>query len=157
SNYASVICGVLVTSIMIRLREKEKMHNLVPVLMGLAAILMLFGYLTRPVWGISKIMATPSWTAICAGITSLSFAVLYLLADKLGITRWADVIAPAGYSTLTCYLVPYYLYAMAAMAGLSLPDMLTNGWIGILKSILFSILIIQLTGLLGKIKIRLKI
>ncbi len=157
SNYASVMCGVLVTSIMIRLREKEKMHNLVPVLIGLAAILMLFGYLTRPAWGISKIMATPSWTAICAGITSLSFAVLYLLADKLGITRWADLIAPAGYSTLTCYLVPYYLYAIAAVAGLSLPDMLTTGWIGILKSILFSILIIQLTGLLGKINIRLKI
>ncbi|MBN1998384.1 hypothetical protein JW935_12575, partial [candidate division KSB1 bacterium] len=27
-----------------------------------------FGFLTRPVWGISKIRATPSWTAICAGI-----------------------------------------------------------------------------------------
>ena len=157
SNYASVMCGVVVTSIMIRLREKEKMQYLVLMLLGVAAILMLFGYLTRPQWGISKIMATPSWTAICAGITSLSFAVLYLLSDKLGITRWAHVIEPAGYSTLTCYLVPYYVYALGALSGLSLPGALNTGWIGIVKSILFSILIIQLTGLLGKIRIRLKI
>lgn len=157
SNYASVMCGVLATSIMIRLREKEGIQYLVPALLGLATILMLFGYMTRPAWGISKIMATPSWTAICAGITSLSFAVLYLLSDKLGITRWADLIAPAGYSTLTCYLVPYYVYALVAMTGLALPEILTTGGVGIVKSILFSILIVQLTGVLGKINIRLKI
>ncbi len=89
SNYASVLCGVLATSIMIRLKEKEKMQFLVPLLIVLAAVLTLFGYLTRPQWGISKIMATPSWTAICAGIATLSFAVLYLLSDKLNISRWA--------------------------------------------------------------------
>jgi len=157
SNYASVMCGVLVTSIMIRLREKDMMKSLVPVLIGLASILMLFGYLTRPVWGISKILATPSWTAICAAITLITFAALYLLTDKLKVTRWANCIAPAGYSTLTCYLVPYYIYALAAMTGLSLPAMLTTEWVGIVKAIVFSMLIIQLTGLLGKINIRLKI
>lgn len=157
SNHASVMCGVLVTSILIRLREKGLMNYVVPVLIGFAAILMIFGFLTRPAWGISKIMATPSWAAICAGITSISFAAFYLLADKLGITRWADVIAPAGYSTLTCYLIPYYVYALGALSGLSMPDALTAGWVGIVKSIVFSILIIQLTGLLGKIRIRLKI
>ncbi|MCK4750478.1 MAG: DUF5009 domain-containing protein, partial [Bacteroidales bacterium] len=149
--------GVLATSIMIRLREKEMMKYLVPALLVMAALLMLFGYLSRPEWGISKIRATPSWTAICAGISTLSFAALYLLADKLGKSRWADVIKPAGYSTLTCYLVPYYVYAIAAMSGLHLPDALTTGMVGILKSVVFSILIIQLTGLLGKWNIRLKI
>ena len=79
------------------------------------------------------------------------------LADKLGITRWAHVIAPAGYSTLTCYLIPYYVYALGALSGLSMPDALTAGWVGMVKSILFSILIIQLTGMLGNIRIRLKI
>lgn len=157
SNYASVMCGVLVTSILIWLKDNGRMIYLVPVLFGFAAILMIFGYLTRPAWGISKIMATPSWTAICAGITSISFAALYLLADKLGITRWADVIAPAGYSTLTCYLIPYYVYALGALSGLSMPDALNAGWVGIVKSIVFSILIIQLTGFLGKFRIRLKI
>ena len=157
SNYASVMCGMLVTSLMIRLKEKDQMFYLVPILAGMAFILMLFGFLSRPLWGISKILATPSWTAICASITSLSFAALYLLADKLKVTRWADLIGPAGYSTLTCYLVPYFIYAFAAMSGLRMPDFLTTGMVGILKSLLFSILVIQLTGWLGKWQIRLKI
>lgn len=157
SNYASVMCGVLVTTLMIRFQEKGKMNYLVPMLLGFALLLMIFGFLTRPVWGISKIQATPSWTAICAGITAIGFALLYLISDKMGITNWADVIKPAGYSTLTCYLVPYYVYALMTLSSLVLPAALTTGGVGIIKSLVFSLLIIQLTGLLGKVNIRLKI
>ena len=157
SNHALVLCGVLLTSFMIRLQKLEKMQLLVPFLITFAAILMAFGYLTRPAWGISKILATPSWTAICGGITALSFAFMYLLADKGGWHRWAGIMEPAGSMTLTCYLIPYYVYAIRALSGISLPETLTTGGIGILKSILFAILIIQLTGLLGRLKIKLKI
>ena len=157
SNHALVLCGVLLTSVMIRLQKLEKMQLLIPFLIAFAAVLMAFGYLTRPAWGISKILATPSWTAICAGITALSFAIMYLLADKGGWHRWAGIIEPAGSMTLTCYLVPYFVYAFRALSGISLPETLTTGGIGILKSILFAILIIQLTGLLGRLKIKLKI
>ncbi len=157
SNHALVMGGVLVTSVMIALKEREKMQLLVPFLMGFTALLMLFAFLTRPAWGISKIMATPSWTAICAGITALSFVVIYLLADRLNFFRWADPIKPAGTSTLTCYLVPYFVYAFGELSGITLPDALTTGWIGILKSLLLAILIIQITGLLGRLKIKLKI
>jgi hypothetical protein len=59
--------------------------------------------------------------------------------------------------TLTCYLVPYFVYALSALSGISLPDTLSTGAVGILKSILFALLIIQLTGLLGRLKIKLKI
>jgi predicted acyltransferase len=157
SNHALVMCGVVLTSVMIRLKEQDRMNLLVPSLLGFAAILMLFGFLTRPVWGISKIMATPSWTAICAGITVISFVGMYLLADKAGKFRWAAIIEPAGSMTLTCYLVPYFVYAFRNILSISLPESLTTGGIGILKSILFALLIIQLTGLLGKLKIKLKI
>jgi heparan-alpha-glucosaminide N-acetyltransferase len=157
SNYASVMLGVLATSLLLYLREKDRLSLLIPALILIAAILMAFGFLTRPLWGISKIIATPSWTAICAAISMVSFAFLYLLADRWNQTRWAKVIEPAGTSTLTCYLVPYYVYAIGALIGWGLPDVLTTGVVGILKSILFAILIIQLTGLLGKLKIRLRI
>lgn len=157
SNHALVMCGVLVTSVMIKLKEKGKMQLLVYYLVGFALLLLLFGFLTRPQWGISKNLATPSWTAICAAITSLAFAALYLLTDKLGYSSWARIIEPAGSSTLTCYLVPYFVYAFITLSGITLPGALTTGGVGILKSILFAILIIQLTGLLGKLQIRLKI
>ena len=157
SNHALVMGGVVVTSVMIWLKEQDKMRFLVPMLLGFAAILLLFGFLTRPIWGISKNLATPSWTAICAGVTALSFALLYLLADKAGKFSWARIIEPAGSMTLTCYLVPYFVYAFRDILGIALPEALTTGSAGILKSLIFAILIIQLTGLLGKLKIKLKI
>jgi len=157
SNHALVMGGVVVTSVMIRLKEQDRIKLLVPFLLGFAAILMLFGFLSRPAWGISKIMATPSWTAICAGITVIAFVGMYLLADKAGKFRWAGLIEPAGSMTLTCYLVPYFVYAFRNILSISLPESLTTGGIGILKSILFALLIIQFTGLLGRLKIKLKI
>jgi hypothetical protein len=73
------------------------------------------------------------------------------------ITRWADIIAPAGNSTLTCYLIPYYAYAIFALVSLQFPAMLLTGVAGLIKSLVFSLLIILVTGWLGKIKISLKI
>jgi len=157
SNYASVTCGMLVTSVMIRLQERERLHLLGPFLVLFATLLVAFGLLTRPLWGISKVMGTPSWTAICAAITALFFAVLHLVADRGRYTRWSRLIEPAGSSTLTCYLVPYFVYALGSMTGLGMPVLLTTGIPGILKSVIFSILIIQLTGLLQRVGIRLKI
>ena len=157
SNHVSVMTGMLVTIILINLREKRKMKYLVPVLLGLSLLLFIFGFATRPLWGISKIMATPSWTAICAGISTVSFAILHIIADRLKLTRWADIIAPAGNSTLTCYLIPYYAYAIFALASLQLPGMLIAGIPGLIKSLLFSLIIVLVTGWLGKLKISLKI
>lgn len=157
SNYALVMGGVLVTSVMIQLKEGERMVLVPPFLFALAALLFLFGYLSRPAWGISKILATPSWTAICAGITALGFAAMYLIADKAKQYRWAGIIEPAGSMTLTCYLVPYFVYAFRSLFSIQLPESLTTAGVGILKSILFALLIIQLTGLLGRLKIKLKI
>jgi heparan-alpha-glucosaminide N-acetyltransferase len=157
SNHTLVLAGVLVTSVMIRLREQGRIELLVGFLGMFAIILVLFGFLTRPIWGISKIMATPSWTAICAGITTLAFLVLHLLTDRLNLYRWAGIIKAAGTSTLTCYLVPYFVYAFREILNIELPGPITTGGIGILKSLLFAIVIIQITGLLGRANIRLKI
>lgn len=157
SNHVSVMTGMLVTIILINLREKRLMKYLIPVLAGLSLLLIIFGFITRPLWGISKIMATPSWTAICAGISTVSFVILHIIADRLKFTRWADIIAPAGNSTLTCYLIPYYAYAIFALAGLQLPGMILAGIPGLIKSLVFSLVIILVTGWLGKFRISLKI
>jgi predicted acyltransferase len=157
SNYASVLSGVLVTTILIKLREKDRLNYLAPVLLGLAVVFILFGFITRPEWGISKIRATPSWTAICAGITTISFVIIHIIADRLNFSRWADIIGPAGKSTLTCYLVPYIVYPVMALVSLHLPDALTTGIIGLVKSFVFSLLIIWITGGLNRIGVNLKI
>ena len=157
SNYALVMGGVLVSAVMLQMKEAGRMNRFIPFLLLFGTFLMLFGFLTRPAWGISKIIATPSWTAICAGITSFSFALMHLIADHWQKQGWARIIDPAGSMTLTCYLVPYYIYSFRTLFGAELPDSLRSVGIGIVKSILFALLIIQLTGLLGKAGIRLKI
>jgi heparan-alpha-glucosaminide N-acetyltransferase len=157
SNYASVLSGILVTTILIRFQDKKLMNYLIPVLLGLAALLLLFGFLTRAEWGISKIRATPSWTAICAGITTISFVIIHIIADRLKLSRWADIISPAGKSTLTCYLVPYIVYPVMALVSFHLPDILTTGIVGLVKSLIFSLLIIWITGGLNRLGVNLKI
>jgi len=157
SFHASVMTGVLVTVILIRLKEKDQMKYLIPVLLGISAVMVLFGFLSRPEWGISKWHATPSWTAICAGISIVSFILLHIIADRMKLTRWADIISPAGTSTLTCYLVPYYIYAIFSLTGVYLTGFLVTGMVGILKTLIFSLLVILITGLLAKINVKLKI
>jgi heparan-alpha-glucosaminide N-acetyltransferase len=157
SNHASVMSGMLVTTVFLWLKEKGRMKHLIPLLLGLAMLFLLFGFISRPQWGISKIRATPSWTAICAGINTLFFVMLYVLTDRLEITRWAHIISPAGKSALTCYLVPYLVYPLIAVAGFHLPPVILTGMAGIVKSILFSLLIIWIAGLLGRVNVRLRI
>ncbi|MEQ8532084.1 MAG: DUF5009 domain-containing protein, partial [Imperialibacter sp.] len=83
---------------------------------------------------------------------------VYLVADVWKKTSWAGFLAPAGRSTLTCYLVPYWFYPifMATIAAW-LPDFATVGVVGLIKTLLFSLLVIYITSLLEKVNIRLKV
>lgn len=157
SNHTLVLSGIFASILYIRLKEKDKHHLFFALLMVLAAIFIIYGFVVRPFWGISKIRATPSWTAICAGISFGFYGMLYLIADIYQKTNWANIIGPAGRSTLTCYLVPYYYYPIMALIGIRLPMYLREGYIGIIKSLLFALLIILITGGLERLKIRLKI
>ena len=157
SNYALVMSGVLATVIYNRYRNTDRKF-LFPALLLIPAVLSLvYGFWFRPFWGISKILATPSWTAICAGISFAAIAVIYVFTDVYQVTRWANVIMPAGRSTLTCYLLPTLVYPVLWPLQQLLPQVLLEGWVGLIKSLLFALLIIGLTGLLERINIRLKI
>lgn len=123
----------------------------------LAFVLILFGVITRPIWGISKIKATPSWTGICSGIAIIGFLLTVFITDVLKKTKWYKFIKPAGTSTLTSYLIPYVHYAIIGLIGIQLPLFLRTGMIGIGKSFIYALIIVSITGLLEKRNIRLKI
>jgi predicted acyltransferase len=121
-------------------------------------LLFVFGFATRPLWGISKIRATPSWTTICAAISILAFALLIFVVDRKGKENWFKVIKPAGTSTLTCYLLPYFHLAIfISLIGIQLPLIMRTGVAGIIKSLVFALLIVLITGWLEKKRLRLKI
>ena len=158
SNYSLVMCGVLASALFMQLPYKQgREWKYAGILMVLAIIFIGYGFDVRPLGGISKIKATPSWTAICAGISFFCYGLIFLTADKFRLVKWAKIIEPAGSMTLTCYLVPYLVYPIFNLAGWKWPGVLSAGYPGLIKSLLFALAIIWITGLLGKLKIKLKI
>lgn len=157
SNHALVMSGVLGAQIFLWVREQKAKLLFPAVLLLPATILLIYGFAVRPLWGISKIMATPSWTSICAGISFLSFALVYIITDILGKTRWAGFLMPAGRSTLTCYLLPGLVYPFLWPLQQLLPDFWLTGAAGLIKSVLFGLLIVAMTGWLEKVNIRIRI
>lgn len=151
--------GGVVASVIFRHFSKQNKVNTTYlwILLALGVVCLAYGFGTRPFWGISKIRATPAWVGICTGISFFSFAFLFWLVDLKKIKDWANVLKPAGTATLTCYLIPYIWYAVITLAGIGLPLYLRTGIVGLIKSALFSLLIIIITGLINKIGIRLKI
>lgn len=157
SNHALVLSGILASVLYIKLNEYGERNLFISVLIILTTVSLLFGFTVRPEWGISKIRATPSWTAICAGVSFAFFAGMYWLADIRQLTRWSTFIMPAGRNTLTCYLVPYLIYPTLGPLIILIPEIITGGIAGLIKSLLFALLVVWITGWMEKINIRLKI
>lgn len=143
---AFTAAGILATLVYIKVpREKSKLSALILVIAG--ALNIFYGLMTRPVWGISKIQGTPSWLAICTGIGLILFVLLYYLADIKKNVSWAAIISPAGTATLTCYMLPYFIYPIRNMISFRLPEVLNNAWPGLLVSMLFALIVVTVTGI----------
>jgi predicted acyltransferase len=153
---AFTTAGMIISVFLDKYKEKRPMAFLVPIfLFGSSNIAS--GLLTRPIWGISKIQATPSWLGICTGIGAILFVMVYYIADIRKHTRWAKPIAPAGTATLSCYMIPYFVYPLVAMSGIALPPPFNSGPIGLLFSFAFAILVVLFTGWLEKKGFKLKL
>ncbi len=129
--------------------SKLSIHNskrILPIVISLGIISLIYGIATKSFWGISKIQATPSWLAICTGISFISFAVFYYIADIKKQTKWSNFIAPAGTATLSCYMVPYFIYPLREMNTIRLPSSLNEGIVGLLGSFIFSLVVVTFIG-----------
>jgi heparan-alpha-glucosaminide N-acetyltransferase len=156
---ALTMAGVLVSVLYRQLSEKGKGRQCMLALGIFGLVMMAAGFALRPCWGISKIRATPSWVLICMGISVGCFLLLIFVMDIRGKQDWMKWLKPAGTSTLTCYLLPYIHYAIYNLLGVgfALPLALRTGGVGIIKCLLYAFVIIQITGLLERRRIRLSI
>jgi len=157
SNHICILSGCLATMIYLKYSHKESSKQFLTILLVLAILITAYGFMVRPFGGIAKLGGTPSWTDISVGVGLASFAVLFIIADIFNRTGWAKVFAPAGRSTLTAYLIPYFYYAIMSLLAIYLPEFLRGGMIGIIKSLLFSLLIIWITFLFEKAHLKLRI
>jgi len=150
----AIVTGGIATACFYLRTKGEKFF---PSILLASAVLIVLCFVTRPLWGIHKIGASPSWGALCIGISALLFAALIWLVDMKQKEKWFAALKPAGTSTLTVYLLPYFHYAILAWTGVTLPLVLRTGTIGIVKCLLYAYILILITGFLEKRKLRLKI
>ena len=149
--------GVLTSLIFQHYRKKKNNKGLTTILLLFSALLIVLSIITRPYWQLAKLGATPAWLFLCSAFTILAFLVIYWIADVNRKEQWFNGIKPAGTDTLLCYLIPYFIYAFVNATGLYLPDVLLSGGMGLLKSFLFALLCVWLTGLLNKGGVKLKL
>lgn len=158
SSAALTMGGIVISGLYAYLTEIGKTQRLWAML-GVPGIMLIgCGLWIRPfAEGISKIHSTPAWILICSGITILVFELAIYLVDIKGKKSWFKIIAPAGTSTLTCYLMPYFQVFLLRLIGIKYPLWLNTGAAGLIRSFAISFILIAIVGLLEKRRFRLKI
>lgn len=149
--------GVLTSMIFRHFRERKDNKNLTLILLAFAGLLIGLSLITRPYWGLAKLGATPAWLFLCSAFTIFGFLAVYWIADVNKKDHWFRIIKPAGTATLLCYLIPHFAYFTNRILGINLPDFMLAGGVGLLKSFLFAMVCVFVTGGLIKIGVRMRI
>ncbi|GAB3797409.1 hypothetical protein GCM10028819_16530 [Spirosoma humi] len=149
--------GVVISTLFQQYRRQGDNKRMTLLFIGISLGLIALSVYTRTFWGLSKLGATPAWLFLCSAFTILAFTGIYWLVDVNEKANWFNGIKPAGTDTLLCYLIPYFAYAFTTLLNLQLPDALLTGGVGLLKSVLFALLCVWITGRLNKIGVRLKL
>jgi heparan-alpha-glucosaminide N-acetyltransferase len=98
--------------------------------------MLVVGLVLRPLFGISKIYATPAWAALSIAICIAVFALIFLLVEEFKLRRWMNWLLPSASNPLVAYMIPFVVYAGMKAVGISWPELLYRGWEGILWSLI---------------------
>ena len=97
----------------------------------------------------------PTWLFFSLTVDFWLLALVFCLSDILGRKGWFALIAPAGYATLTCYLIPYIWYPLRELCGIEIPGW--YGLTGIVISLVFALVVVQITRLLVVFGLKVKL
>ena len=154
---ALVLGGVLTMTIYLSKGQLAMKSQKFAVLITGVTGLILGYWVTRPVWGLSKQQATPSWLFICSAITLAGFAITISLPRIVTESPWMQPLRAAGSHTLLTYLMPFFAYALVSVSPVSWPEWMLTSPIGLLKSTLFAILCAEVAALLARRWVRLQL
>ncbi|RFZ82867.1 DUF5009 domain-containing protein [Mucilaginibacter terrenus] len=155
---AFTMAGIFVSVLYIRLNKTGELKLLWVGMFLISVILFNLGFIVRYFsGGISKLRDTPSWTLICTGISLVIYAVFVLIVDVGKKYNLFKIIEPAGTSTFTCYLLPFLFYPLYQMTDFNYPQYMDQGTGGLIRSLLFAFVVVQLAGLLERVNVKLKI
>lgn len=153
-----VLSGLIAGLILKRIPSRDFQKNII-IFILYGAFCLTLGFFLRRWFIISKIQATPSWGLICTGISLLVFILLYWIIDVRNMIKWASFLQPAAENSLTTYLAPDIIYYLIWSSGV--PILIykhsQSALVVIAGSLVWALLMVGITALLARIKIRLKI
>ena len=83
--------------------------------------------------------------------------MLYWIIDLKKWQRWTAFFKPASSNPLLIYLIPFIVYNFMQYCQLALPEILQQGWPGMLWAASYAVLIMLLAAGLNRLKIRLQL
>lgn len=154
---AITMAGIATTTLLLHRDEKWTLRNRLLLTLAFALAMLAAAWLLTPL-GISKIRATPTWLLVSSGAAVLSFLLLYWISDLKTWTRWAAIVKPAGENTLLTYLLPDIYYFLAAFLGFRYFEThLRSGMPGVVRSVVFTLLILAISAALTRMRIRMQL
>ena len=155
SSASMVMAGVVLS--IIYMETRWSLSKKLYVALAYAAATGIAGKLLQPL-GISKNRGTPTWCLWTMAACILIFALLYWICDVKKKTAWAFPFRSAGSNTLTTYLLPDYWGMILSVCGVTyFSNHYRGGWPGILKTIVFTMLMLAISTIITKRKIRLQL
>jgi heparan-alpha-glucosaminide N-acetyltransferase len=152
-----VMAGVITSSIFLGTDRRPDPRRAMSFAVGFGLLTLAAGAALTP-FGISKIRATPTWSLYSIGASVLLFTLLYWICDVKQWTRWALPIRAAGSNTLLTYLLPDIWYFLMVSVGITFFDThLSEGWQGVVKTLIFTFFILAAATALTKAKVRLQL
>lgn len=145
-EYASfcllVFCGIVCTQIYLTTDVFQTLRRKVIAACIYSVVLLIAGLLLLPL-GVSKIRATPTWCFFTAAAATLIFTILYYVCDVKQRTQWAAFARPAGSNAILTYLLPDLYYFSEGLP--------------VFRVFLFTLLILTVSGLLSRWRIRMQL
>jgi predicted acyltransferase len=158
-NVPFIVLSGLIGGLIIKKIPVIDFKKVISIFTGLGVLYIISGFILRNWFIISKIQATPSWGMICNGISFIIFILLYWIADVRNKINWASFLQPAGENSLTTYIAPDILYYLIWSSGIPILiyKQSHEPLIVVAGSIIWALLMVGLTSLLVRLKIKLKI
>lgn len=158
-NIPFIILSGLTGGLMIKKIPSTGFKKSIMLFAGIGIIYLIAGFILRKWFVISRIQATPSWALICSGICFIVFIILYSITDVKSRIKWAAFLQPAGENSLTTYLAPELLFYLIISSGIPLLFFKQSNEpiIAISGALVWAFLMVGLTAVLTRFKIKLKI
>jgi heparan-alpha-glucosaminide N-acetyltransferase len=157
SSPALIFAGVIVSTIFfLDPRCNTFARKAVPTL-AFGAVAAIAARLLHPL-GISKIRATPTWVLYDVAACCAIYCLLYFVCDVKKHTAWAAPFRSGGSNTLLTYLLPdIWIYALGALGSTWWSDHFNYGSAGVIRAVVFTFLMLGISTVLTRLRIRLQI